>query len=72
MRLFALSSFLALFNGIYADASGSSLYPPGLQPLISRANTLLSSGQFQDAAKVYSEAIGMLFLLKFFIWIDCV
>jgi DnaJ homolog subfamily C member 3 len=45
-----------------ADGSGpesGSLYPPGLQPLISRANAYLSAGQFSDAAKAYSDAIGM-------------
>lgn len=36
---------------------GGALYPPGLLPLINRANILLSSGQSQDAAKAYSEAI---------------
>ncbi|KAJ7476828.1 hypothetical protein B0H11DRAFT_2030850 [Mycena galericulata] len=60
MRLSALtSSFLFLLlpaTGTYAD-SGAGLYPPGLQPLITRANVLLSSGQFNEAAKVYSEAI---------------
>ncbi len=37
--------------------SGSALYPPGLQPLISKANLLLSSGHFADAARTYTEAI---------------
>ncbi|KAI0820671.1 hypothetical protein BC628DRAFT_1395778 [Trametes gibbosa] len=37
--------------------SGGALYPPGLAPLISRADTLLTAGQFNDAAKTYSEAI---------------
>ncbi|EGO04165.1 hypothetical protein SERLA73DRAFT_164479 [Serpula lacrymans var. lacrymans S7.3] len=58
MRLLALSSLLILAIGTSADPSaGSSLYPPGLLPLINRANTLLSSGQFGEAAKTYSEAI---------------
>ncbi|KAJ6579674.1 hypothetical protein DFH09DRAFT_1246175 [Mycena vulgaris] len=60
MRLSALSSSLLFLllpaTGAYADAGG--LYPPGLQPLITRANVLLSAGQFNEAAKVYSEAIG--------------
>jgi DnaJ homolog subfamily C member 3 len=51
--LFVLLSTLS----VLAD---SSLYPPGLQPLINRANALLSAGTFHDAAKAYSEAIGML------------
>lgn len=59
MRLFALSTFLAIIHRINADpSSGSALYPSGLLPLINRANALLSSGQFHDAAKIYSEAIG--------------
>ncbi|KAJ7062768.1 hypothetical protein C8F01DRAFT_1056608 [Mycena amicta] len=60
MRVYALtSSLLCLLlgsTGARADA-GSGLYPPGLQPLITRANVLLSSGQFSEAARVYSEAI---------------
>ncbi|KAJ7599168.1 hypothetical protein C8J56DRAFT_1011058 [Mycena floridula] len=56
MRLFALSSSLILlFTAVSADSGG--LYPPGLLPLINRANALLSTGQFSEAAKVYSEAI---------------
>ncbi|KAJ7825460.1 hypothetical protein B0H13DRAFT_2122282 [Mycena leptocephala] len=58
MRLSALTSSLLFLllpaTGTYAD---SGLYPPGLQPLITRANVLLSTGQFNEAAKVYSEAI---------------
>ena len=34
------------------------LYPPGYMPLVNKANTFLSVGQFNDAAKAYSEAIG--------------
>jgi len=56
MRLLALSVLLALANGACAESSG--LYPPGLRPIIDRANTLLSSGQFNEATKAYSEAIG--------------
>lgn len=40
-------------------AGNGSLDPPGLQPLIARANALLSSGQFNEAAKTYTEAIGL-------------
>jgi hypothetical protein len=61
MRLSALTSSLLFLllpaTGTYAD-SGAGLYPPGLQPLITRANVLLSTGQFNEAARVYSEAIG--------------
>ncbi|KAJ6506356.1 hypothetical protein C8R47DRAFT_1241698 [Mycena vitilis] len=60
MRLSALTSTLLFLllpaTGTLAD-SGTGLYPPGLQPLIARANVLLSTGQFNDAAKAYSEAI---------------
>ena len=43
-------------------ASGSALYPPGLMPLITKANTLLSTGQFSEAIKAYSDAIGTFLL----------
>ncbi|KAI0333394.1 hypothetical protein GY45DRAFT_1319698 [Cubamyces sp. BRFM 1775] len=39
------------------SGSGGALYPPGLVPLINRADHLLTAGQFNDAAKAYSEAI---------------
>ena len=58
MRLPRLALCLLLLGGVYADKAG--LYPPGLLPLITRANTLLSTGHFNEAAKVYSEAIGMI------------
>ncbi|PPQ88888.1 hypothetical protein CVT25_009123 [Psilocybe cyanescens] len=55
MRLFTLTPLLLLLaNPASAD---SGLYPPGLQPLINKANVLLSSGLFSEAAKIYSEAI---------------
>ncbi|KII90501.1 hypothetical protein PLICRDRAFT_136767 [Plicaturopsis crispa FD-325 SS-3] len=57
MRLFALVPLLVLAGVARADPSGSALYPPGLLPLINRANALLSTGQFSDAAKAYTEAI---------------
>ncbi|KAL1720677.1 hypothetical protein EV715DRAFT_249892 [Schizophyllum commune] len=57
MRVLALASVLLFALRAYADASAGGLYPPGLAPLINRANVLLSSGQFNDAAKLYSEAI---------------
>ncbi|KIK05368.1 hypothetical protein K443DRAFT_91478 [Laccaria amethystina LaAM-08-1] len=56
MRLLALSSIL-LFLAPAAYAQQGGLYPPGLLPLINRANALLSTGQFNEAAKIYSEAI---------------
>ena len=58
MRLPSLALCLLLFGGVYAEKAG--LYPPGLLPLINRANTLLSTGQFNEAARVYSEALGMI------------
>lgn len=55
MRLIALSSLLAILGSACADSGG--LYPPGLVPLINRANALLSTGQFAEAVRIYSEAI---------------
>lgn len=58
MRLLTLSSLLVIVAGsVYADPSSGGLYPPGLLPLINRANVLLSTGQFNEAARIYSEAI---------------
>ncbi|KAF5371496.1 hypothetical protein D9615_009636 [Tricholomella constricta] len=62
MRIPALSPFLffiasSAVNGVYAEPSAGGLYPPGLLPLINRANVLLSAGQFNEAARIYSEAI---------------
>ena len=48
------------------DPAAGSLYPPGLLPLINHANSLLSKGQFNDAAIAYSQAIG-----EFFYSRDC-
>ncbi len=62
MRLLAFSSLLLLLNHrelLYVAAAEDGLYPPGLLPLINKANVLLSSGQFNEAAKYYSDAIGM-------------
>ncbi|KAF8189669.1 hypothetical protein BJ912DRAFT_360841 [Pholiota molesta] len=59
MRLFALTSLLLLLlnsKEVFVTAD-SGLYPPGLLPLINKGNILLSTGQFNEAAKVYSEAI---------------
>ena len=50
-----LSILLPLVPGIKADGS---LYPPGLMPLITHANSLLSAGKFGAAATAYSQAIG--------------
>ncbi|KAG6830798.1 hypothetical protein H0H92_014647 [Tricholoma furcatifolium] len=54
MRWSALLLFFVA-RGVYGESSG--LYPPGLLPLINRANTLLSLGQFGEAARIYTEAI---------------
>ncbi|KAF8997995.1 hypothetical protein BDQ17DRAFT_830360 [Cyathus striatus] len=57
---FALPALLLLLPAaVLADPSAGAggLYPPGLLPLINRANILLSTGQFNEAAKLYSEAI---------------
>ncbi|KDQ52052.1 hypothetical protein JAAARDRAFT_184645 [Jaapia argillacea MUCL 33604] len=61
MRIAALAATLILgfCHVAFADPAGggSALYPPGLLPLINRANAYLSAGQFNDAARTYSEAI---------------
>ena len=57
MRLFALAAPFFFLSGVLADSAG--LYPPGLLPIINRANGLLSAGQFNDAARAYSDAIGV-------------
>ncbi|KAK7464744.1 hypothetical protein VKT23_005950 [Stygiomarasmius scandens] len=54
LSLLLLNSFVA----VYADSGAAGgLYPPGLLPLINKANVLLSSGQFNEAAKAFTEAI---------------
>jgi hypothetical protein len=55
-----LSLLLSTLSALADPSAGSALYPPGLQPLINRANALLSAGTFHDAAKAYTEAIGTL------------
>jgi hypothetical protein len=52
------SSFTTLPSLVLANDAASGLYPSNLQPLITRANVLLSAGQFGDAAKAYSEVLG--------------
>ena len=69
MRLLSLSSILILLaynGGTFVNGADAELYPPGLLPLINRANILLSTGQFNEAAKVYSEAIGKTSILSLF------
>ncbi|KAF5386533.1 hypothetical protein D9757_005915 [Collybiopsis confluens] len=56
MRIPTLAAVFSLTVSVLADASGS-LSPPGLLPLINTANLLLSKGQYNDAARAYSEAI---------------
>lgn len=60
LLLYCLLVLLSALSVLADSGAGSALYPPGLQPLINRANALLSAGTFHDAAKAYSEAIGML------------
>ncbi len=65
MRLPGFRTFVPVLSlfllGVNAEPSqGGELYPPGYLPLVNKANTFLSVGQFNDAAKAYSEAIGML------------
>ena len=44
-------------NAHYHPNGNTALYPPGLHPLITKANTLLSTVQFADAIKAYTEGI---------------
>lgn len=66
MRLLAFPSLLLPLlvcqKFCFIAAADGGLYPPGLLPLINKGNLLLSSGQFNEAAKTYSEAIGGVFL----------
>ena len=48
---------LSLVVSLQANADQQHLAPE-LQPLISKANVYLTTGQFNDAVKAYSEAIG--------------
>ncbi|KAI0751980.1 hypothetical protein BC629DRAFT_1228550 [Irpex lacteus] len=64
MRLPGFRTFVPVLSlfllGVNAEPSqGGELYPPGYLPLVNKANTFLSVGQFNDAAKAYSEAIDM-------------
>ena len=61
LQLLSLSSILILLACPFVNGADAELYPPGLLPLINKANILLSTGQFNEAAKVYSEAIGKSF-----------
>ncbi|GJJ08015.1 hypothetical protein Clacol_002222 [Clathrus columnatus] len=56
---YTIFSLLTLFARADPSASNGSVDPPGLQPLIAKANALLSSGQFTDAARAYTEAIDL-------------
>jgi DnaJ family protein C protein 3 len=42
---------------VFSNSSSSGLVVPDLHPLVVRGDALLSTGQFSDAAKAYSEAI---------------
>ncbi|TDL18409.1 hypothetical protein BD410DRAFT_775048 [Rickenella mellea] len=55
--LYLLVSAASARSDPSAGAGGGALYPPGLLPLITRANTLLATGQFADAIRAYTEAI---------------
>jgi hypothetical protein len=54
-------SIFALVHSTIADSGG--LENPGLQPLIQRANGLLAAGQFNDAVKALTDALGIYHLL---------
>ena len=59
MRL--LSTVLAFIAATLAPTvsaeNAAGLSSSGMKPLVNRANALLTAGQFNDAAKLYSEAI---------------
>ena len=59
--IIAAVSYAAAQTSSSASGASSALYPPGLQPLINKANVLLSSGKFNEAIRAYSEAIGAFF-----------
>jgi hypothetical protein len=66
MRIGLPSLLLLLLSSrqsCFIAAADGGLYPPGLLPLINKANLLLSSGQFSEASKIYSEAIGTVILV---------
>lgn len=54
-----LSFFFALAHA-ESEATTNGVESTALRPLILRANTYLSVGQFSDAARSYTEAIGTL------------
>lgn len=56
MRLLVLTSLLT-YTAFSLANEGGGVVPPGLQPLINRANSLFSTGQFNEATKAFSEAI---------------
>ncbi|KAI0260967.1 TPR-like protein [Gloeopeniophorella convolvens] len=57
LLVYGLSLLFTALSVVADPSAAGALYPPGLQPLINRANALLSAGTFNDAAKAYSEAI---------------
>ncbi|KAG9011824.1 hypothetical protein FRB94_007550 [Tulasnella sp. JGI-2019a] len=59
VKLLSTVATLIFVSSTSADSSSGSgsLEPPNLKPIITRANVLLGAGQFQDAAKSYSDAI---------------
>jgi hypothetical protein len=56
--LCTLGALLLAFSVQAEPGASGGLDPPGLVPLVTRANALLSAGQFSDAAQAYSDAIG--------------
>lgn len=55
----AVLSLILLSIARAEPSNNSGLEPPTLRPLTLRANAYLSVGQFGDAARTYTEAIGM-------------
>ena len=57
MRITRLLSS-ALFLSLVTAEAETGIEPTALAPLIKRANAYLSVGQFSDAVRSYTEAIG--------------
>jgi len=63
MRIARLLSSV-LFLALVAAEAETGIEPTALAPLIKRANAYLSVGQFSDAVRSYTEAIGKLVLVS--------
>lgn len=60
-----LVSIISAVQQAHAEQDHGHAAAPELQPLINKANAYLTTGQFNDAIRAYSEAIGEFFNLFF-------